>query len=584
MATVSILVPASDAQFIGRALLSAQHQTLDDIEILVGDDTPNAALEPLVARLGDPRVRYFHHGFQNERRNARALWASANGRYVKWLVGDDLLMPTSVERLVDALRQHPESALAFHGRVLIDADDSVIHTPPLLLKVGERGLVDRELLIKEMVAGLNNFLGELSNVMVDRMHVDEADVFSYRSMELDYLGDVATFLNLSRREPLVAVGGYWSMSRQPAGQVDLEARPDFSAGLYEWEVFVRGEAATGALPASVLAETARRLEQLYAQHAGRFPEIARFLANLPELTSSPAQSLFDGQRFRSDLSYARSAVAERLSSAVRGAPVRREKPGAAALPAEGAKAAAPAVVRRDATATLQHHPIRLVCATRCAQEQFLTDTALGRSLAALRTPTMPELLLFEKNSAGLPTVYNSAIGQAASNPAILVFVHDDVSITDYFWMDRVHDALAQFDVVGLAGNRRRVPQQPAWAFASVAATEFKWDAPAFLSGTVGHGRGFPCENVSYFGPAGVECKLLDGLMLIADSARLLEAGVRFDEQFQFDLYDMDFCRQVELKGLRMGTWPISVVHQSGGKFGTPGWRASYERYLRKYGE
>jgi GT2 family glycosyltransferase len=162
-----------------------------------------------------------------------------------------------------------------------------------------------------------------------------------------------------------------------------------------------------------------------------------------------------------------------------------------------------------------------------------------------------------------------------------VFVHDDVSIVDYFWMDRLRDALARFDVVGLAGNRRRSPLQPAWAFAT---PDFKWDTPEYLSGSVGHGKGFPCDEVSYFGPSGVECKLLDGLMLVADSTRLVEAGVRFDEQFDFHFYDMDFCRQAELKGLRMGTWPISVVHESAGAFNTPPWRAGYERYLRKYGE
>jgi hypothetical protein len=46
---------------------------------------------------------------------------------------------------------------------------------------------------------------------------------------------------------------------------------------------------------------------------------------------------------------------------------------------------------------------------------------------------------------------------------------------------------------------------------------------------------------------------------------------------------MDFCRQAELKGLRMGTWPLSVVHESGGAFGSQGWRDGYARYLQKYG-
>lgn len=226
-------------------------------------------------------------------------------------------------------------------------------------------------------------------------------------------------------------------------------------------------------------------------------------------------------------------------------------------------------------------PIRLVCGTRHNEVDFVANSALGRSLKLYHHTPPAQLLLFDNNSAGLSTIYNRAIDHAAQNPAILVFVHDDISLCDFFWMERIYEAVQRFDVVGLAGNTRRVPRQPAWAFVT---PDFQWDAREYLSGVVGHGKGFPCNNVSRFGPAGVECKLLDGLMLIADSERLVQSGVRFDEQFDFHFYDMDFCRQAELKGLRMGTWPLSVVHESGGAFGTPSWRAGYERYLRKYGE
>ena len=161
-----------------------------------------------------------------------------------------------------------------------------------------------------------------------------------------------------------------------------------------------------------------------------------------------------------------------------------------------------------------------------------------------------------------------------------MFVHDDVHICDFFWADKVRAAIEAFDIVGLAGNRRRVARQPGWAFID---TDFTWDKPAFLSGVVGHGRGFPCTRVSVYGPPGRACKLLDGVMLVADSRRLIDTGLRFDPQFAFHFYDMDFCRQAERRGLSMGTWPISIVHESGGAYGTPAWRAAYRRYLRKYG-
>lgn len=586
MATVSILIPARRGDFLGRALSSAQRQTFEDIEIVVGDDTPDGALAPIVNGLGDPRVRYVHLGFNDRVRTAQALWSHARGRYVKWLAEADMLMPASVKVLVEVLRLHPESALAFHGRVLIDEQDTIVHTPPALLKEGERALIGRDLLVKDMVAQLQNFVGEMSNVMIDRHRASETDLFTYRSIKFDFLTDVATFLNLAARGPLIAVGGYWSMLRLRAEhkQIAPETTPAYSAGLYEWELLVRGEAASGALSGAPLAAAAQRLSQYYASCADRLPEIARLRGNHGEFATRASRELFDSERFQADVAHARSVVAQRVAQhdgpPAEGAQAAAQK---AALTARQAAAAAAACasIAPSRTAQSAERPIRLVCATRCSQANFMRDTALGRSLAVQRHVRPPELLLFESNTTGLSTLYNAAIEQAASSPAILVFVHDDVSIQDFFWTDRVREALAQFDIVGLAGNLRRSPLQPAWAFAT---PDFKWDSPEYLSGTVGHGKGFPCDEVTYFGPSGAECKLLDGLMLIADSARLIEAGVRFDEQFEFHFYDMDFCRQAELKGLRMGTWPISVVHESAGAFNTPPWRVAHDRYLRKYGQ
>jgi GT2 family glycosyltransferase len=71
-------------------------------------------------------------------------------------------------------------------------------------------------------------------------------------------------------------------------------------------------------------------------------------------------------------------------------------------------------------------------------------------------------------------------------------------------------------------------------------------------------------------------------MLACRSKTLLDNGLHFDERFNFHLYDLDFCRQAEQKGLRMGTWPISVIHESGGSFGSPSWKDGYQEYLGKW--
>jgi GT2 family glycosyltransferase len=64
---------------------------------------------------------------------------------------------------------------------------------------------------------------------------------------------------------------------------------------------------------------------------------------------------------------------------------------------------------------------------------------------------------------------------------------------------------------------------------------------------------------------------------------LREKHVRFDPQFDFHLYDIDFCRTARQKELRLGTWPIALTHQSKGSFGTESWFARYEKYLAKWG-
>jgi GT2 family glycosyltransferase len=193
-----------------------------------------------------------------------------------------------------------------------------------------------------------------------------------------------------------------------------------------------------------------------------------------------------------------------------------------------------------------------------------------------------ELRLFANNAEGLAGLYNTAIEEARSDPAILMFVHDDVYLTDYYWSEHLHRALESFELVGLAGNRRRVPGQASWMYLDGRFTCDNFDN---LSGVLGHGESFPnLKELSVYGEPGQEVKLLDGVLMAARSQLLIERNLRFDPRFQFHFYDIDFCRQAEMRNVRMGTWAISVVHASAGRLGSESWHAAYAEYLAKYGE
>ncbi len=95
------------------------------------------------------------------------------------------------------------------------------------------------------------------------------------------------------------------------------------------------------------------------------------------------------------------------------------------------------------------------------------------------------------------------------------------------------------------------------------------------------GRRWPADRINGHGVPGHEVKLLAGVLLAARSDTLMAKQVLFDEAFDCHFYDLDFCRTAEIRGLRMGTWAIDVMHESDGAFGTSGWRQGYQRYLAK---
>src|SRR4051812_26921870 len=226
---VSVIIPAFKPQHLVDAITSAREQTCADIEILVGDDTPDGRLETIVTSIEDARVSYHYHGFGDAELNLRRLWERSTGRYVKVLFDDDVLLADSLSALVSALEAHPASALAFRERVFINDVGKVIQAPPRILDDGEVVEVDRQTLVGGLLAPVRNFVGEPSNTLLRRELVDIETVYTYDGLKLDFLADVASYLNLSEQAPLVGVGGFLSAFRQHAAQSSPISPPRISA-------------------------------------------------------------------------------------------------------------------------------------------------------------------------------------------------------------------------------------------------------------------------------------------------------------------------------------------------------------------
>jgi len=222
--------------------------------------------------------------------------------------------------------------------------------------------------------------------------------------------------------------------------------------------------------------------------------------------------------------------------------------------------------------------ILLVSATRNTAHEFEKSSPLSASIKKLKAGSkrITAQIAFS-NQEGLSTVYNRCLSADNSNK-LIVFVHDDVRIEDLFFTEKLDQALESFDVIGLAGNQVSGEGRLSW-----------FDPSQPLSGFVAHPNpdAAPALNpqtlvVSSYGPTPVTCFLLDGCFLAINAEKVLAAGCKFDEQFDFHFYDLDFCNSCSKKHLRLGTWPLWVVHQSGGAFGSPAWTLAAEKFQRKW--
>jgi len=223
-------------------------------------------------------------------------------------------------------------------------------------------------------------------------------------------------------------------------------------------------------------------------------------------------------------------------------------------------------------------PVWVVSATRMTEEIFWRDSALGRSLKRhmQQDKRLVPVVAYE-NTRGLSEVFNEAIA-AAPNQALLVLIHDDVWLDENTFVHSIQQGLNHYDVIGIAGNARIQAGQPGWCFIDL---QFTWDDARYLRGAVSHGQ-HAFGPASSYGDVSGECQLMDGVFLAAHKQTLLQSGVRFDQQFDFHFYDLDFCRTATRAGLKLGVWPVRMTHQSGGAFGSARWRDKYLSYRQKW--
>jgi glycosyltransferase involved in cell wall biosynthesis len=122
---VSICIPTyNGAAFIVEAIASALTQTYDLIEIIVSDDNSEDHTYQILQSLQDQISVNFsidHHQTLGIAENCNFCIQKAQGKYIKFLFQDDILLPNCVKEMVELAETSKEIGLVFSPRDLFFA-------------------------------------------------------------------------------------------------------------------------------------------------------------------------------------------------------------------------------------------------------------------------------------------------------------------------------------------------------------------------------------------------------------------------------------------------------------------------------
>jgi glycosyltransferase involved in cell wall biosynthesis len=149
-------------EYLRRTIESCLAQTCRDFEIVITDNSTNGDSAQMAAKINDPRIRFYSNNgnIGSLASHSRAV-SMVRGKYVQFLMDDDLIKPKFLELMVDAFEKNPTVGVVMAPMALIDENDRRIFPKFYVIRtkvyryryqVGD-GLVGRKRVLRDFLTG-----------------------------------------------------------------------------------------------------------------------------------------------------------------------------------------------------------------------------------------------------------------------------------------------------------------------------------------------------------------------------------------------------------------------------------------------
>lgn len=169
------------------------------------------------------------------------------------------------------------------------------------------------------------------------------------------------------------------------------------------------------------------------------------------------------------------------------------------------------------------------------------------------------------NTLTLTQFGNKMIEESKDDFDYLILMHSDADLSIYDFVKHLVEVNGKYDIVGVAGTKKLfISQSPlTWFTGSHKFVDDRY-------GRITHNHdGMMLE--SFFNRkkpdvADTETITIDGLLMCLNKKTMQNEKARFDEQFTYDFYDLDFCINAQVNtDLKIGTFVQPTIHNSLGK-------------------
>jgi GT2 family glycosyltransferase len=129
---LSVITPTYNrADYLAETIDSVMSQNFESMEYLVIDDgSTDHTAEVVEGYL--PRMKYVRHDNIGETRTVNRALQMSSGEFIMIVNSDDPILPGCIEKMVDALRQSPESLGAYPDWHVIGPDSRILNTVRLI--------------------------------------------------------------------------------------------------------------------------------------------------------------------------------------------------------------------------------------------------------------------------------------------------------------------------------------------------------------------------------------------------------------------------------------------------------------------